>query len=326
MSEKSRTIGLVVLCLVVGTAAMLMALNFGLLEHLGWEVGPIQPVDEPTDIGDTIVVVSSIHPLTSIIESLGGDKVETLTLLPPGANAHLYEITPAQMQDVTEADLLIRVGGGLDDWAKSAFGIAPDEARRIALTEAINSRYKDKYTDQSNFGENDWSNPHWWLDPLIVRDLTAPVLTEYLKSIALSHEEFFQERKEAFQQDLTELDEEITEVFAEVRTRRFLADHPAWNHFARRYALVKETVLQECTHSEPNPASIIDSISAAKDASVIVTTRGHDKRSAQTVADADESISLLEMDPIGDPRKPQRGSYVGLLRYNANRLRDALDE
>ena len=60
--------------------------------------------------------MASIHPLAAILSDLGGDAIEVVTLLPAGADPHVFEAKPSQARAIDRADLVVSVGGGLDPY------------------------------------------------------------------------------------------------------------------------------------------------------------------------------------------------------------------
>ena len=62
-------------------------------------------------------VAASITDLASIANSVGGDQVEVIAIARPGADVHRVEVLPSYMVQVSRADLYLKVGLGLDQWA-----------------------------------------------------------------------------------------------------------------------------------------------------------------------------------------------------------------
>ena len=57
---------------------------------------------ETETIGKTVVAVT-ILPQAGFVEAIGGDKVEVVVMVPPGASPHTYEVTPDQMTRLSNA-------------------------------------------------------------------------------------------------------------------------------------------------------------------------------------------------------------------------------
>ncbi len=275
------------------------------------------PVDSPDQHDGTIRVVTSIHPLSCIVRAVGGDSVHVITLLSPGGSAHLHEISPSTLGEVSDADLLVRVGGGLDDWAELAFDVSSQDCIQVRLIPALRQVI-------SGNEDTEWLDPHIWLDPLLVRDRVTPLIADFLSDLHPEESPQFRSNAHQFRSELTELHEDIQEMFADVQGRGFIADHPAWSHFAGRYGLWQVGVLEETPGHECGPREIgtLVDTARAEGISVVTTTRGHGAMLAEALADEIDAV-VLELDPIGGgPSGP--GSYLELLRSNAQSLADAL--
>lgn len=278
-----------------------------------------QPVHSPEQPGAAIRVATSIHPLSSIVREVGGDKVDVITLLSPGGSAHLHEIPPSTLQKVSDAELLMRMGGGLDDWAEQAFKVVSEECVLVRLIPVL----RDVTSGSQDI---DWSNPHIWLDPLLVSDLVVPLIADLLSDLRPGESSSFRSDADRFCSELMVLHEDLQEMFSDVQGRGFIADHPAWSHFADRYGLRQVGVLEETPGHECGPKQVSALIDTARleGISVVTTTKGHGTIVAEVLADH-VGATVLELDPIGGgPAGPQ--SYVDLLRYNAQMLAEALSD
>ena len=54
--------------------------------------------------------VVSIIPQQTILEQIGGDKVEITLMVTPGNSPHTYEPKPAQMREIEKANLYFTIG------------------------------------------------------------------------------------------------------------------------------------------------------------------------------------------------------------------------
>jgi len=63
---------------------------------------------------DKLIVAVSISPQAEFVEQIGGDKVSTVVMIPPGASVHSYEPTPSQLKDLSNAKIYVEVGSGVD--------------------------------------------------------------------------------------------------------------------------------------------------------------------------------------------------------------------
>ncbi len=56
------------------------------------------------------------------VRQIVGDKAQVSMLLKPGAEAHSYEPSPKDIQDIQKSDLFIYVGGDSDEWVDGVLG------------------------------------------------------------------------------------------------------------------------------------------------------------------------------------------------------------
>ena len=65
-------------------------------------------------------VAASIDAVASIAKAVGGAHAVVETILPKGASPHAYEPTPAVIETLREADLIVFNGFGMEPWAGSS--------------------------------------------------------------------------------------------------------------------------------------------------------------------------------------------------------------
>src|SRR5262245_5194099 len=161
-----------------------------------------------------VPVVATIVPLAWLVEEVGGARVSVCALVPPGASPHAYEPRPSDLARVADARLLVVAGRGVDDWVARlavAEGPAP-----FALLDALGAL----------------SDPHFWLDPIAVRDAALPALEAALAAEDPEGREHYAERRRAFAERLTALDAEIRSALTGVARRPLVPLHDAWGAFA----------------------------------------------------------------------------------------------
>jgi zinc transport system substrate-binding protein len=309
-------------------------------------VGP-QPSEEITNLS----VVTTIFPLADIVEELGGDKVNVSYLLPPGASPHTFEPTVEQARLVNEADLFVFIGAGLDDWAVELTESAGSGLMLLDLSDSVSLLQPAPYTELEQSGDREVSHyqvdhayeheeesltadddhhsdgdhdhgpndPHFWLDPVIVRDEIAPAITGALTLLAPEDETYLNKLAESYKQELNLLHEEIESKLSSVQNRRFIAFHSAWNYFAHRYNLEEIAVIALFPGQEPSAGWMAELIELVDSYSITALFSEAQFPPALAERIAEESgLSLLELDPLGGPDIEGRESYTDLMRHNLN--------
>jgi len=282
-----------------------------------------------------VTAVATIFPLADIAQNIGGDLVETVTLVPPGASPHTFEPTPAQMNEVARADLIIRVGAGLDDWVTGLFE-TNNGAVRVVAVEAVGT---DALPYVPGVGAGDGGDrepadghahssssstpvdPHVWLDPVLVRDKIAPAITAAFCRIAPQYREQFAANLQKYQGYLTELDGEIRAQLAGLKGASFIALHGAWQYFGRRYHLGDILSVHLSPAKEPSARWIATLIDACRQAGVkAVLAEPQISPQAVEVIAGETGLPLVVLDPLGGYNVRGRESYLALMRYNARTL------
>ena len=112
-----------------------------------------------------------------------------------------------------------------------------------------------------------------------------------------AHVGYYQNNLRAFHADLDKLDGEVTKILKKLRTRQFMAFHPAWGYFARDYAL--EQIPIEVEGKEPSARALADLIKRAKQegVKVVFVQAQFSTRNAETVAQAIGG-RIVQIDPL----------------------------
>ena len=260
--------------------------------------------------------VVSIAPLEDLVRQVGGERVEVTVLVPPGASPHTYEPTPAQVRAVAEADLLVLIGVGLEFWAdkliQSAANphlIVVDTSQGIEILE-------------TGEGEGLRGNPHIWLDPLNVI-IQVEHIRDGLAKADPAHEDEYRANADRFIEELRELDREIRQRVQSWSHREFIAFHPAWVYFARRYGLIQAAVIERTPGKEPSPKEVAEIVETARriGAKAIFAEPQFPPKAAQAIA-AESGAQVLFLNPLGGPEGPT--GYIEMMRYNVDQMEKAL--
>ena len=238
LGEHIRNCGLLTpLKSIVVTAVLLLLMLIGIAAC----TGEAEPSSAATD---RVLVAVSIAPLAGFARQVGGDHVQVITLVPPGASPHTYELTPAQAEQVARANMLVLNGVGLEYWADKLVDstgnpnlIVVDTSKGIEIVEGE--------------AEGSSGNPHIWLDPQ-----NAIIQVEHIRAALLrvdpAHADDYRANAKRYNAELWALDQEIANEVATWSNRQFISFHPAWVYFARRYGLEQATVIERSPGREPS--------------------------------------------------------------------------
>lgn len=96
-----------------------------------------------------ITVYASFYAMYDFARTIGGDCVHLYNMTPSG-DAHDYEPTAADMAKLTEADMFIYSGNGMEAWAEDVAETLPDTVKVVNASERLTNL--------------DGSDPHVWLN------------------------------------------------------------------------------------------------------------------------------------------------------------------
>ena len=263
--------------------------------------------------GHSILVATSIAPLADFVRQVGGNRVEVITLVPPGASPHTYELKPSQVQKVARAGLLVLNGAGLEYWADKLVKAADNPALRV-----VDTSEGMVFLDEGAHG----ANPHLWLD---VRQAMAQVerIRDALVQAAPGHAAVYRANTSRYLAQMEKLDREITQEVRGWTQHQFIAFHPAWAYFARRYGLEQAGVLERAPGRIPSPAELARIVETAKRIGVraIFAEPQFSSKAAEAVA-SESGARVLFLDPLGSSLKDP--SYLSLMRYNLAQMAQAM--
>ncbi|MDD1672512.1 MAG: zinc ABC transporter substrate-binding protein [Methanomicrobiales archaeon] len=250
---------------------------------------------KPEPGGSRHLITVSIPPLKNFTETVGGDHVEVLVLLPPGAEPHSYEPSARDIVEASGAELIIATGTQM-----------PFEQHFITrLAEVRNDVVVVNTSAGIPIMDND---PHIWLSPR-----NAKVMVTHITSALCEHDRQecgeFQSRRDVLLQDLDALDLNLQTALAPARGTAFLVTHPAWGYFAREYGLTQIAI--ESEGKEPSSGEIASLIAAAQaqDIRIVFVEPQFSPREAEVVA-RQINGTVVQVDPLAEAYIPNL-EYVG---------------
>lgn len=263
--------------------------------------GCIEKTEPQIDDGRT-VIIASILPQADFVEHVGGDNVEVIVMIPPGANPATYEPTASQLKAASSAAMYVKVGSGLpfeEVWLDN-IGSANPNMLIVDTSEGVDLIPGD---------------PHIWLSP---RSAMVQVENIYKGLVAVDPEnsEYYYRNKEQYINDLEVLDTDITESLSGFDGRNFMVFHPSWGYFSRDYDLTMIAV--EIEGKEPSAVDMVHLVETAKENNIkiIFVQPQFSTKSAEVIA-KEIGGSVVAVDPL-----PQ--DYITNLRIVSNTFAQGL--
>ena len=263
--------------------------------------------DTASDSDDSPIIVGvSIVPQQEFVEMVGGDNVEVVVMVPPGASPHSYEPTPSQLTALSNAKLYAMVGSGItveDTLMDKITDLNSDMAivdcsEGITLIEMVVHEHEDEEVADEGEEHEDESglDPHIWTSPDNV-EIMVENIYQGLIEVDPDNQATYLANKNAYLADLNELDEQIQTTLEGKEGSSFMVYHPAWGYFANHYGLNQVAV--EIEGKEPSAQDMQAIIDEANEEGikVIFVQSGFSTVSAETIAD-EIGGEVVEIDPL----------------------------
>mgnify|MGYP000380342703 CR=1 FL=1 len=188
-------------------------------------------------------VVTTLEFLRDIAQTVGEDRVTVQSLARGTQDPHFVEPRPSMVTVLRDADVLIRIGMGLEPWADSAaeasrngkirFGREGylDVSQGVEKLDVVEGKIDGRAGHVHPEG-----NPHYWLDPengIII----ARTIAERFAVLRPEHAADFGRNADAFARELRADMERWQGMFTGIKNRSIVTFHKSWGYFAARFGL-----------------------------------------------------------------------------------------
>lgn len=182
-------------------------------------------------------VGASIPDLASIASTVGGDQVEVFTIARATNDVHRVEILPSYMVKVSRANLYLKVGLGLDQWADGIIdGSRNAKLQVLDCSKDVNVLEKPASVNASMGDVHPFGNPHYWLDPRNGA-IVAGNIAEQFGKMDPAHAADYKARAEAFEKEVAAAYARQKQVADALPNKTILTYHASWVYLAHAFGL-----------------------------------------------------------------------------------------
>ena len=272
-------------------------------------------------------IVTSVAPITNIVQNIGGEKINLIGLVPEGVNSHTFDLVPSDAIKINNADLIIIDGLNLETEVEKIANNAIAKNSKIHLLKLGDNTVDkaDWIFDFSFPKEKGDPNPHLWLNvdyAIKFANLTRDKLIE----IDPCNSKYYTENSNKYTNLLKQLDNGIKKSIMTIppENRKLLTYHDSWAYFAPRYGMTVIGAIQPSDFGEPSAkdvADLIDQVRAEKVpaifASEVFPTNIIDQIAKEGNITVVETLSDDDL-----PGKPgdNNHSYVGMMIENMKNM------
>lgn len=260
------------------------------------------------------LIVSTASMFSDIAANIGGDLIETATIVPIGGDPHIYEPTPGDVQLIVKADVILQNGFTFEGWISELIKNSGTKATVVTITEGVSPIVSKKHQNATD--------PHAWMDPLNGM-IYAQNIRNAIRVILPGHTEKINANFETYVKQLEELDIYIRERINLVDTskRILITSHDSFHYYGNRYGVRLESVLGTSTDADVRTSDLIrlNEIIQKNQIPVVFIESTINPKLLEQVA-ADNKIKVggkLYSDSLGDKNSPA-DTYINMIRQNTD--------
>jgi len=236
------------------------------------------------------VIVTTLPPLAGLVSMLDA-KAEVYCLLPPGADAHNFQLTPKQVQQIKHANLLLRTSRDDGHWPGLNMAV-----QRLDL----------------------WpKKDHAWLLPSEVRRI-LPLLARKLQEISPRRRQSIAQSLRRALRVCDELETAWKQALEPLRQRGVMMQHPAWRRLLDHFKVPVWEVVESRHHDSIRPRQLEHALNQlrAHTGALLWGNVHHSNRGLTWLSRHDDGRTVVRFDALGNCKT----EWDQLMRWNIRQV------
>lgn len=281
--------------------------------------GPTGPRDKPH-----IIVTTNI--LGDVVQQIVGEAAHVTTLMKPNADPHSFEISAQQAAQMSEADLVVANGLGLEEGLQQQMKRVADQGGKVFA--AGDHLRPLPYSSGDNAGTPD---PHFWTDPRRMIDVVNALERE-VSGINGIERRGLGERAANYRAKLEQLDREMGERFASIPStqRALVTNHHVFGYLADRFnfRVIGAVIPGGTTLAAPSAAdlqALADAIRQVRVPAIFAESSQPDRLVQVLAKEAKVEVDVVALytESLSEPGQDAE-TYLAMMRTNTERITSAL--
>ena len=290
----------------------------------------------------SLTVYTTVFPLKSFAEQIGGDAVTVETIYPNGADIHTYEPTQKDMLEYAEGDLFIYTTDALDPVSEKIRGAVEEHtvffpAADGISEEAFDNDHAHEHEDEAGHEDEDGhddehghehgTDPHIWLDPELSVEM-AEAIRDQLVEMDPDNESAYTENFEVLKEELTAIHTELGTITEDPVRDTVYISHESIGYLADRYHF-EQVGISGLNNQEPSQqelTQIIEDIES-QDIPYILYEQNITSKVTDTIREetGTEPLEFHNLAVLNDEDDPE-ATYQSIMQDNIEVLDRALNE
>jgi zinc/manganese transport system substrate-binding protein/manganese/iron transport system substrate-binding protein len=206
-----------------------------------------------------VVVVSTTTQITDLVRAVGGANVRVHAVLRANIDPHDYEPTPADLDAIAKADVVVKNGVGLEKWFDQTIADADPRGTIVDASEGVVVRSGD------GSGEEKEGDPHIWQNPQNAK-VMATNIARALTAADPAAKDTFDTNLASYIAALDALDAQIKGQIDALTNKKLVTNHDAFGYYIDHYGLdyVGSVIPSFDSQAELSPRDINDLVAKIK--------------------------------------------------------------
>ena len=267
-------------------------------------------------------VVATTTQIQDFVRNVGGDRINLLPILPPGADPHDYQPTADDARKFVQADVVFYNGVGLEPWIEDLSKNVRGQTPVVELGQATGISIRAGEAHEEEEHEHPEGDPHVWYDPTNAQKMVNAIRDALARAEA-GGAPAYQANATGYNRQLDALDAQIKQQIATIpqNQRKLVTNHESFGYYAERYGLelIGTVIPSLSTEAQPSAAELQELVQKirAENVKAIFTERDLNTRLEQQVAQQAgvKVVSDLYGDTLG-PSGSDGDTYVKAMLHN----------
>ncbi|MBN4910898.1 zinc ABC transporter substrate-binding lipoprotein AdcA [Staphylococcus sp. EG-SA-13] len=313
--------------------------------------------DSKNNDSDKLKIKTTVYPLKSFIEQIGGKHVEVESIYPAGTDLHSYEPTQKDILNASKADLFVYTGDDLDPVAKKIASTIKKDDKKLSLQNSMDQ--SELLTDQHEHGHEHGEDhddedehhehgedheehehehehhhhggfdPHVWLDPKIDQEMIKGIKDELIKKDP-DHKADYEKNYKKLNNELSDIDQSLKDATKGHEGHTVFISHESLGYLANRYGFVQKGV-QSMNAEDPSQKELTEIVKEIKDtdAKYILYESNISSKITDTIRKETDAkpLTFNNMESLTKEQLKEKDlSYQSLMKENIKNIEKSLND
>ncbi len=268
-------------------------------------------------------VAATTTIIADIARNVAGTQAIVTSIIPAGADPHGYEPTPADIDEIADADLVLEHGLHYDEWAHNLVEQSGTDAIIAEVTNGV-------ATIEGGDEDHREVDPHVWFDVANVKTMTTNIRDALIQADP-DGRATYEANAEQYLKQLDELDAWIVSQVETIpeQDRKLVTSHEAFGYYVHAYGFdyvgtVVASLDSQAQASAQQVEELLKLIEAEGVRAIFTESTISPDLTKQIADEADiEVVTDLYSDSLSDDGS-ETDTYIGMMRHNTTAIVDAL--